>query len=574
MIKKILAFIYPNDIESQETYKKIKYEILNDIFATLFWHLIFIPVFVFLYASMLLKSVDTQQLLLWYSSIFITFLLPVGFVYRQYNHASPKLNLFKAERTLAASAGITSFIVGISSWLFFDYLPENMAMFMVISLSLGPAVSAAAFAGSMRIWLSITTGLMLPVISYVYFKLEFANVPGSVFAFWLLLYSIYMFFVAYRQHKSLRENLILKHQLQQAIQNKSRYMAAASHDIRQPLHAMSYFVHSLKEEFKDHPTFQKLQRSLESLNSLMDSLLDISRLESNMIKVNIEPVALFDTLQELNNQFSQIAQNKQISLSFESEQVYAKTDKILLSRILGNLIDNALKYTQAGGHVGIRCYKRDDNIILSISDTGSGIAAEEQSKIFDEFYQIKNKQIKKNHGLGLGLAIVYKMAQLAKIQITLESSLGNGSCFTLSLQNSSLQPVPAKTLDEEITAETNNITIGVIDDQQSILDALSLQLSSWGYQCITAPSSESFCEKSKNKTIDLLLCDFILQEENGVDAINKVRQQQKTNLPAIIITASTDNDSLNQIQKTGFTILKKPVKPALLRATIIRYCKH
>ncbi len=373
------------------------------------------------------------------------------------------------------------------------------------------------------------------------------------------------------------ENATLIEQLKTSVQEaknanqrKTRFLASASHDLRQPVHALGLFSEALSSEElspSGRNTLAFLKQSVSSLSSLLNSLLDISRLDAGIITPSINAVDLTKIMQQLSHDFEVACKSKGLNWRLRCHPVWVYSDSALLENIIRNLLSNAIRYTDSGG-ILFACKQHNDEVWIEIWDTGIGIAESDSNLIFDEFYQINNPERDQQQGLGLGLAIVRKQAQLLNHDLSLCSRLGKGSRFRLKLKKAS----PTTVVEQNQIAITNRFAqknILVIDDDESILEGMRLTLEAW--QCIvsTATDLEQAIEICLHTMPDVIIADFRLRENvNGIDVVQQLRQQLDKHIPALLITGDTAPNRLQQAQKSDLLLLHKPVQPAKLRAAL------
>jgi signal transduction histidine kinase len=333
---------------------------------------------------------------------------------------------------------------------------------------------------------------------------------------------------------------------------KSRFLAAASHDLRQPLHALSLFATDLQRQIRDGK-IQELPRLAEQigastavLGELLDSLLDISRLDVAGIKPDIRPCALQPMLDRLAASFRRAAADRRIRLRFRPTRQWVETDPVMLERIIANLVSNALRYTASGGTVLVAARRRGKDIAIEVRDNGIGIAAEHQAAIFAEFYQVGNTAREQTKGLGLGLSIVDRLAKALNIEVALRSQLGVGTSF--SLRVTACQPVAQNTTSSQATPPAGRVHC--IGSSEDLLACIKL-VSDWNYLVTGDDGDEA--ERPPENT--LLITDAELAEKvsaglaPGTPLIALVRDPERK-LPA------------------GVHALPAPVRPAKLRALI------
>ncbi|CCQ74092.1 hybrid sensor histidine kinase/response regulator [Magnetospira sp. QH-2] len=358
---------------------------------------------------------------------------------------------------------------------------------------------------------------------------------------------------------------------------KTRFLAAASHDLRQPLQAATLFLATLGEQDQD-PAHRKIVEktgdSIASLRFLLDGILDLSKLDAGLVEVREEVFPLADLFTKLGNEFSQLAEHKGLKFNMVTPSVLVRTDPRLLETVLRNLLDNAIKYTDSGGILlGYR--KRGPVLRLDVVDSGQGIAPEVQKRIFEEFYQVGNPERDRRKGLGLGLAIVRRITRLLRSDLRIASEHGRGSRFSLTLPLVANRPLPHTTETQPAPFERQS-TILLIEDDGEVRDATETLLRSWGHHvfsdCCANPGTPAFADliQSVDRDPDLLIIDFRLPDERtGVQAVQALRQAWGKTIPALIVTGETSPQRLNEIDDSGLPVLYKPVDPEQLRQAIL-----
>ena len=372
------------------------------------------------------------------------------------------------------------------------------------------------------------------------------------------------------------ELVVQKDAAEQATLSKDRFLAAASHDLRQPLHSAGLLLSAL-DQYVEHndgkELLDDLHQSNEALNHSFNSLLDVSRLDAGVIEARPKHLWLKDLLAPLGKEYQIQATQKGLQLGFHIEANAVHSDPILLERVLHNLISNAIAYTAAGS-VTIRVKKLDGNLLrLTVSDTGLGIAAEELNEIFSEYYQINNPERDRNKGFGLGLAIVKRLCDILGIRIHISSQLGNGTTFALYLPLGDESAARQKQQQTWSLANLSGTTVLVIDDDRGVTKSMERLLSSWGCRVLCAESEEQAVQAIVETDVepDVIIADFRLREDKtGVEAVNRVFDELNQTIPSIIVTGDTSPDRLQKLRASGFPVLHKPVSPALLRSAIQR----
>lgn len=358
---------------------------------------------------------------------------------------------------------------------------------------------------------------------------------------------------------------------------KTRFLAAASHDLRQPIHALGLFFAELSDRVHSPETtlvIGQIDDSISAINSMLNALLDISKLDAGVVKPAIESCDLADMLNRLNTEFQPIAQENFNILKIRPSQFSVNTDPAMLERILRNLISNALRYTYDGKIlVGIRRHKQ--NLQIQVLDTGPGIPVDQLDEIFVEFHQLHNAARNRRQGLGLGLAIVKRLANLLNHPIKVESSIEKGSCFSIDLPYAT-QAVNTQKGLQNLDSVTRNFSfenknILVIDDDVTVLEAMQALLGRWGCNIIATICLDQALIKiaEKQMSLDLIIIDYRLTGGlSGIEVAKKILSSHENTVPVLIITGDTGPDRLREAELSGFPLLHKPVQPAKLRSTL------
>jgi signal transduction histidine kinase/CheY-like chemotaxis protein len=421
------------------------------------------------------------------------------------------------------------------------------------------------------------------------------NLIGIPDPYYLLAVSLILFLIFMQQitvvfHRSNAENIWLitrnekiadrlSEKMEQAEEfsaSRTRFLASASHDLRQPVQALNFFLSALEPQLKSQESkniFAKIENCTDGINDLLSAILDISKLDAKTLIPKEESCYLNDILDNLKQQFVYQATEKNLTLIVEGAPVYIKSDSILLQRIISNLISNAITYTNKG-KVHIWVTENKNNASIHISDTGIGLDEHEQIKIFEEFYQVDNPERDKNKGLGLGLSIVSKLCILMNIPIELQSQKGTGSNVTITLPTCEAPTHVIKPKIRTPQYQLQSKRILVIEDDASIRESLIELLQKWHFEVITTQSEEEACKVIEETAFipDLVIADYRLRNhKTGVDAVNKVKTILSNNeLPVIIISGDTEPARLKEVSLSGYELLHKPVKPAQLRMLIHR----
>lgn len=355
---------------------------------------------------------------------------------------------------------------------------------------------------------------------------------------------------------------------------KSRFLASASHDLRQPVHALSVFVGSMRAHQMDSPArslLDHIEDSVRALSSLFQGLLDISRLDAGVTNVMRMPFAIQPIIDRVCRDHEPDASRKGVELRVQRTRAVVNSDPTLFERILRNMVTNAVNYTQRGTVlIGCRGGRR---LRMQVWDTGPGIASNELQLIFQEFYQVGNPERDRSKGVGLGLAIVKRLTTLLDHPLEVESWPGKGSCFSFALPRENEKA--DSTLHEPPTAgaavAAGSGLILVVDDERAIQVAMEGLLQSWGYSAIAAGSGTEMLERiaGRVEVPRLIICDYRLRnDERGNAVIERLRHEYNEDIPGMIITGDTAADRIRDAQASGYLLLHKPVGNNELRAAI------
>ena len=352
---------------------------------------------------------------------------------------------------------------------------------------------------------------------------------------------------------------------------KSRFLAAASHDLRQPLSALSLYVDMLKQRVSTESKniIDNIEQCVASLSELLTDLLDISKLDAGVVAPKLSNFAIDDLLTKLVSVYAAESTMKGLRLHLRQSGVMVRSDHRLLHRIIGNLISNAIRYTKKGG-VLVACRRHEGKHWVEVWDTGVGIPDDKIDIIFEEFMQLGDDA--RNRGSGLGLSIVSKMAGVLGLQIRMRSRLGYGSMFAIELPV--IQTIKAEPI-APVQHATKFLRIGVIEDNTQVLQALVLTLETAGHEVIAATTANQLLEFLGDRTPDLIISDYRLAEGvNSFDVIRITRGAFGQTLPAIIITGDTDPTLIRSMRDRDITILYKPLQLDTLQIIINQVTKQ
>ncbi len=348
---------------------------------------------------------------------------------------------------------------------------------------------------------------------------------------------------------------------------KSRFLATASHDLRQPLQTLQLLSAALGRRVTDAASLDLLRRqqaALDSMGDLLNALLDVTKLESGALQPNLEEIAVADVLADLQRQFDAVATSSNLTLDMSASGDWLQTDRVLFRQLLQNLLNNALKYTREGG-VTVSVHRDADYLRIEVADTGVGIPAPELDRVFDEYYRVDTPGARPR-GFGLGLTIVRQIARLLGYTVTVESELGRGTTFALVIPAGNLvEPSAGQTATAGPAHERSDIPkpgILIIEDDAPVRDALQLVLKLEGYPVHVAESADAAeaLFASCGAEIDLVVSDFQLGDgRNGLELLEKLRSRADRDLPAVILSGDTSPAlaAIGNVRRVA--LLRKPV---------------
>ncbi|GAA4256427.1 PAS domain S-box protein [Azospirillum formosense] len=361
---------------------------------------------------------------------------------------------------------------------------------------------------------------------------------------------------------------------EQADRSKSRFLAAASHDLRQPMQSMFFFaeaLHSHVHSPRGRDALAMLERGMETLKGLLDSLLDVSQLDAGVIQPRIEDVPVKPLLDDIGSAYAPVAAAKGLDLQVVNHHdLTVRSDRNLLGRMVRNLVENAIRYTERGV-IRLECHPLDGHAGIQVRDTGIGISGEQMSWIFEEFYQVGNPERDRNQGLGLGLAIVQKLSALLGHPVEVRSELGKGSVFRISVPLGDATESPAPVLPAR-APERGRLAV-LIDDDAIVLMGLRSIFQDWGYDTIVASSTEEALERLRaaGRRPDVMVADYRLREHKvGTEAILKIRELAGAPIPAVLLTGDSGPDVMQEAERHGIGLMFKPVTARLLQEALTR----
>ncbi len=358
--------------------------------------------------------------------------------------------------------------------------------------------------------------------------------------------------------------------------SKTKFLAAVSHDLLQPLNAARLFTSALLEQSfgpRAEGLVRSVSTSLDDVENLLGTLVDISKLDAGVIKPDVTAFDLRDLLNNIAREFRQMAMAEGLNLEFVPSSLVVESDSQLLARILRNFLTNAIRYT-GSGRILLGCRRHRDHVLIQVWDTGPGIPQDKLSEIFQEFKRIRPAGARPDNGLGLGLAIVDKISRMLGHEVTVSSEEGRGSVFTVRVPLGKL-PARRPGADDRrgvvMGAGLGGARVWVIDNDRSICLGMKTLLEGWDCEVITAVSQEDLERQldPARAPVDVILADYHLDnDETGVNVVARINGSRQTPAPVVMITANYTNELKQHIRDLGHVLMNKPVKPLKLRSTL------
>jgi signal transduction histidine kinase/ActR/RegA family two-component response regulator len=501
----------------------------------------------------------------------------------------------RTHRLFVVLAALSGGAIGLGGVWFFPQLPVQPQALLGAVLFAIPAAGVAVSQSS-RYILAAYALSMLPPAALMFGALHPTQAWGT--GALTLLYCSVLILVAADGERLLLRSIVIRHerdrlvrdleeknqaveaakaQAEQSARARARVLAAASHDLRQPLHALSVFsavlaANPTQEVLRE--VSQDVDQIVRSLGNLLHGLLDLSRLSAGNYVPEREPFAVDRVVREVCDEFQNTATRKGLSLAVELTPTRVLGDAVAVGRISRNLIDNAIKYTETGE---VRVTLRQDRdrdgaplVAIEVADTGKGIPESEHARIFEEFYQLDNPGRDRSRGVGLGLAIVQRLCELTGAEISLESRPGSGTRIRVALRTAIVSDSP----DASVPAAAGEIPLHgkrvyVVDDERDIRNSMKALCRTWGMEVATAESSASLERLlAEHGPPDLMIIDLRLGEgEHGAQLAERM-QNRHGDFAVLIITGETASDALREANRSRYTLLQKPITAEILRRTI------
>ncbi len=477
---------------------------------------------------------------------------------------------------------VTGFVWGMVAPLFFPHIPSDSIMVLsviAVGLAAGSTVAFNSWLPHFYAFSVIELGI------FGFYFLYGGDATEVTLGVLIFIYLFMLSALAHNMNHSFRNNLELrlknealvtelrleKDLAEAASRAKTRFLASASHDLRQPVHSLSLLREALDQEkgtVRRKELLELMGNSLGALDQLLGSLLDISKLDAGVVENKSGPMPLKPLLDALLNEVRPLAWNKGLRLRLRKCNYNVISDPNLLGNILRNLVTNAIRYTERGG-VLVACRRRGERLLIQVWDTGIGIDKKEQETIFQEFTQLHNQERDRNKGLGLGLAICRRMAYLLGHELQVHSRPGRGSVFTIELPvyegSCAVAQKPRTTYSHW---DLYGKRILVLDDDETVRKGMQALLERWGCTTISAANADDAVHKAREADyhFDVIVSDYRLPDnKTGVQVVRKILDEAALPIPVILVTGDTSPERLKEANESGYPLLHKPVKPAFLR---------
>ncbi len=475
---------------------------------------------------------------------------------------------------ISAMGGITHGS-SVMFWPYLGDLERAVQSAYVLALSSG---AVAAVIGYLPVFVAYMVPMMVPLtIQWVSALAHLGDRwylgPAAVILLLLGIYAALLVTLARDTFRHYKNSFDSRRRMREALDEaeaanraKTRFLASASHDLRQPMHTLTLFGAALTmmplDERASHIAKQ-MNLALQGLSGQLDALLDVSKLDAGVVSVNLGTVSVQQLLWQLAQEFDPAAGRKGLRLEVRCpEQICVLADPLLLERILRNLIDNAIKYTEVGGLI-LEASSDGQEVSLRVIDTGIGIPEAEQERVFEEFYQLGNPERNRILGLGLGLSIVRRLADLMQLDMRLRSGMGVGTEIQLCLP-ASPSAAPVEHGLEGQPSDIAGLHVLVVDDEDQVRQGMQALLETMGCEVATAADAKSALAVAMRRCPDLALVDFRLRgQEDGVHVVQQLRTQWP-DLPALLISGDTAPERLREASAAGLSLLHKPVLPQVM----------
>jgi len=535
------------------------------------------------------EKAEQELIIIWFAALLITLSARIILTWRFNKISNTDFKAKKWNWLYTIGSVFSATILGASAPLFLNFSDPNTAIFLTLVMSGTVAGAMAALS------LFLPAFYLFAFVCLAPLAYKFYDQGGELYIFsvfitlFLLMYSSY----ARNMHATLTtsirqrfENTQLLEQLseqtrlaEQANVDKSRFLAATSHDLRQPLHSLGLFLHVLKEKLstseQKHLMIQT-EKSQQVLSQQLNSIIDITRIDAGELHIKKQAFQLKNFIDDVADEFSLTAEKANCEIRTQVTNDWTNTDKVLLARIVRNFISNVIQHCPNSTLI-IESRNHNNNIELMFTDNGPGLIEADQEVIFSEFYQLNNPERDRNKGLGLGLSIVKRLSKLLNMNLQLKSQIGIGStfCISLPLMISASQNI---NVDTELTTENKidvaGLFVVVVDDEKENLDAMHALLTLWECEVLMASSEDELMNELRSSDYpvpDMLLIDYRLREKRtGIEVINAVRHHFGEIVPAAITTGDTTINLQSNLTLDSCKILYKPLTTECLQKLLSR----
>ena len=540
--------------------------LLEPLFVALFWN-----------------QADHQSLLVWLLCIYALHTTDMFLWWRHATQLNSISDCQKWSRRFNFSTASTSLCWGSIALFFFpsDLAYQALMICIVLGLVAGSVSLNSVYPPALYIY---ALGVTIPML----FRLILtADQTHLILALMLLLFLIGSISAGRELNKTFWKSLWQRYENDQLIeqltdqttiaeaanQNKSRFLASASHDLRQPLQALALFSDALENIAKNNETRYlavQIGKSVTALVDMFDELLDISKFDAGVIQANKQHFRLKPMFDRIESDYLPLAVAKGLTFTLPDTELICYSDPNLLERILRNLISNAIRYTDIG-KVSVKCTDTQNTLVFSVTDTGIGIRAESLPHIFEEYYQVENQHRDRMKGLGLGLAIVRRMEKLLDCKVSVVSKPAYGSTFSFSLPSGTESQLHPPTTSHPLHNNLTGVNVALIDDNRDIREIATTLMKQWGCTVFEGELPQVVLHKLLNSGVqpDILICDHRLpQGQTSTDAIRLMRTLWTHAIPTLVLTGDTAAETLLEIKSSGAVLLHKPIAPARLPSTM------
>ncbi len=491
----------------------------------------------------------------------------------------------KTVRTLMLLLAAEGALWGALSWIALDNATIGSS-FLVLAIITGIVGGAASIQGTIPV---VYVSFLLPAVMLVAAKLWFmADAVHQALLWGVLVFTAMMLGQAHRIAVTVLKSIELRFENAQLVEKlqreteiadaarkeaelanvaKSKFLASASHDLRQPIHAQGLFLDVLSRT-ELNPSQREILTSASAASSasaeMLDTLLDFSRIEAGVVEPHIQAFSVQPLLNKIEREFVQQADAKGLEYRSRESALVLHSDPALIEMILRNLVSNAIRYSEQGG-VLVTCRRRGNEAMLEVYDTGIGIEASQQSEVFREFHQLGNSERDRTKGLGLGLAIVDGLARTLAHRLSLHSQRGRGSVFRLTVPIAESEPDATPFMSEARVSRQLLARVLVVDDDASVRHSMLHLLHDWGCECKAVETIDEALVLTHDWAPAVVISDYRLRDHcSGIEVIEALRAVLGQNLPALLLTGDTAPQRIREAVESGVPVLHKPVSPSRL----------